>query len=275
MTADDASELLDSSHDKENLAVTLREDDGQGSKARRGNGEARKRSVRRRRVATDDEASDDASEGDGPARGSGFLDVLRGRAGPRSGDSHFSFQVHHHHAAQAGLSPGPVDAAAMSGRPDEKWMRRSTPYVLLGYVSAGIPMAKGMQTDMLSPQQLRPVRLAGPSCDPRPLPPLTLPLHPLHRHSSSPRRAHRRTARRDDPVREKVRRQLLPGAADPRARAQVRRVGGMYESGGRRRRQDEGCRRDACRGRERLCRRDQLQDDGEGLTLRLFLPHGC
>ncbi|BGP55424.1 hypothetical protein JCM8202v2_003027 [Rhodotorula sphaerocarpa] len=137
MTADDASELLDSSHDKENLAVTLREDDGQGSKARRGNGEARKRSVRRRRVATDDEASDDASEGDGPARGSGFLDVLRGRAGPRSGDSQFSFQVHHHHAAQAGLSPGPVDAAAMSGRPDEKWMRRSTPYVLLGYVQFG------------------------------------------------------------------------------------------------------------------------------------------
>lgn len=53
---------------------------------------------------------------------------LLGRMG-RMASKEFSFQVHHHHASGSnGLNEGEVSA------PRGKWLNKSTPYVLLGYV---------------------------------------------------------------------------------------------------------------------------------------------
>lgn len=133
MTADDGpSEILDDSADKQGLEVMLREDEGE-SKSRKGSGQAKKRTSRRRKPTTDDEGTD-ASDADDSGSGPGFLDVLKAKKGRRAGDSQFSFQVHHHHAPQGGISPGVpgLDAATAVQPPPERWLRKSTPYVLLG-----------------------------------------------------------------------------------------------------------------------------------------------
>ncbi|GAA5989662.1 hypothetical protein JCM10908_000579 [Rhodotorula pacifica] len=139
MTADDPNEILeDQQQDKENLAVMLREDEGH-SKARKGSvaGEAKKRTSRRRKPTTDDEGSE-ASDADESKDGrAGFLDVLKKKTGRRAGDSQFSFQVHHHHAPQGGLVPGVSAPDTIAGARPDRWLRRSTPYVLLGYVQFG------------------------------------------------------------------------------------------------------------------------------------------
>jgi hypothetical protein len=118
--------------DKQGLEVILREDEGE-SKSRKGSGQAKKRASRRRRPTTDDEGTD-ASDADESGSGPGFLDILKAKKGRRAGDSQFSFQVHHHHAPQGGISPGVagVDAATAVQPPPERWLRKSTPYVLLG-----------------------------------------------------------------------------------------------------------------------------------------------
>ncbi|KAG0656101.1 hypothetical protein C6P46_000420 [Rhodotorula mucilaginosa] len=138
MTADDGpSEVFEDSADKQGLEVILREDEGE-SKSRKGSGQAKKRASRRRRPTTDDEGTD-ASDADESGSGPGFLDILKAKKGRRAGDSQFSFQVHHHHAPQGGISPGVagVDAATAVQPPPERWLRKSTPYVLLGYVQFG------------------------------------------------------------------------------------------------------------------------------------------
>lgn len=138
MTTDDPGELLGPTQDdKENLALTLREDEGAPTQRGAAGGEARKRTSRRRTATTDEEETD-ASDADEAAKSTGFLDVLKGKTGRRSGDSQFSFQVHHHHAPGGGLQlsgPGSV-ASGQPQEPPEKWLRGSTPYVLLGSVSA-------------------------------------------------------------------------------------------------------------------------------------------
>lgn len=112
-------------------------------------------------------------------------------------------------------------------------------------------------------KQLRPIRLARLARHFDDRPPAPLPLDTVLRHPGPIGRADGRTAGRDDPVRESVRRQLLSGPEDPGARAQVQRVGRVHEPRSGRDGQDEGRRRDPRRGRQRIRRRDQLQDDGE------------
>ncbi|GAA6056803.1 hypothetical protein JCM3770_002809 [Rhodotorula araucariae] len=122
MTAGDTS-----AHEgtEEDLVVAVRE----GPRRRKASGRSgRRRSSR----ASDSGASDDD---DGADSDGGFLGVLQSTVGRRKGDSQFSFQVHHHHAPTAGLGVGAM------GRPEEqrpeRWMRKSTPYVLLGYLQFG------------------------------------------------------------------------------------------------------------------------------------------
>jgi len=100
---------------------------GSGARRRKGARSARRRSVDDS-SASDDEVGRHGHEQDGDG---GFLGVLQSTAGRRKGDTQFSFQVHHHHggAAHAGGGYGSPE-----GQQPERWMRKSTPYVLLGCV---------------------------------------------------------------------------------------------------------------------------------------------
>ncbi|GAA5946944.1 hypothetical protein JCM3775_003935 [Rhodotorula graminis] len=101
-----------------------------GARRRKGGRGARRRSVDDS-GASDDEVERHGHEHDGDG---GFLGVLQTTAGRRKGDTQFSFQVHHHHGA-AGHAVGGYGSP--EGQQPERWMRKSTPYVLLGYLQFG------------------------------------------------------------------------------------------------------------------------------------------
>ncbi|BGO94103.1 hypothetical protein NBRC10512_002874 [Rhodotorula toruloides] len=128
MTAADESEMLDDEKDvegKEEKALMLRRGGSETSSRRRqASGSSRRRSAHRS-GETDDEG-DDAHDG------AGFLGVLKKTVGRQVGDSQFSFQVHHHHAP----GMGGMQQQQHEAQP-ERWMRSSTPYVLLGYLQFG------------------------------------------------------------------------------------------------------------------------------------------
>lgn len=94
---------------------------GSGPRRRKGGRSARRRSMTDESGASDDEVG---QNGDG-----GFLGVLQSTAGRRKGDTQFSFQVHHHHGAGGHVTGG---YGSPQGQQPERWMRKSTPYVLLG-----------------------------------------------------------------------------------------------------------------------------------------------
>ncbi|BGP39958.1 hypothetical protein JCM10450v2_003938 [Rhodotorula kratochvilovae] len=127
MTAADPDESVQEGTE-EDLVVAVRE----GPRRRKPSGRSsRRRSSRASEDDDDSGASDDErADADG-----GFLGVLKNTVGRRKGDSQFSFQVHHHHAPAAGLGAGAMGAPEEQ-RP-ERWMRKSTPYVLLGYLQFG------------------------------------------------------------------------------------------------------------------------------------------
>ncbi|BGP32035.1 hypothetical protein JCM10296v2_003814 [Rhodotorula toruloides] len=129
MTAADESEILDEEkgEEKEEKALMLRRGGNElSNRKRHASGSSRRRSAQRS-GETDDEG-DDAHDG------AGFLGVLKKTVGRQAGDSQFSFQVHHHHA------PGMGGMQQQQQQPEaqpERWMRSSTPYVLLGYLQFG------------------------------------------------------------------------------------------------------------------------------------------
>lgn len=97
---------------------------GEGGEARRRRGSRRERSPERRHARALEEEEEEEDDVGGMM---GELGVGgAGGMGRRLGSSEFSFQVHHHHGTSG--SEGAPGAA-----PPERWLNRSTPYVLLGY----------------------------------------------------------------------------------------------------------------------------------------------
>ncbi|BGP24607.1 hypothetical protein JCM10295v2_003525 [Rhodotorula toruloides] len=143
MTAADESEILGDEKEAEAKALTLRRKGSGGSSRRRqASGPSRRRSAHRN-GETDDEGEEalDHASGDG-----GFLGVLKKTVGRQAGDSQFSFQVHHHHAPGMGrMQQQPAEAQP------ERWMRSSTPYILLGYLQFGsLTLLAGLVLSLLS-----------------------------------------------------------------------------------------------------------------------------
>lgn len=132
MAAADGDVSAEAGGKEEDLVVTLRDATNE-PRRRKATRSSRRRSAR----DTDDSGAsdDDAAEDAG-----GFLGVLQSTVGRRKGDSRFSFQVHHHHAAAAAGHAvggmGPVE-----GQQPERWMRKSTPYVLLGCVMTSLAIS--------------------------------------------------------------------------------------------------------------------------------------
>ncbi|GAA5999066.1 Brr6p [Rhodotorula paludigena] len=128
MTADSEADVLPSADEAdekgEDLAVAVR-----GPSARRRNVSGTRRRRKSAQRSTDDEATEE--DEDDERDDNGFLGVLKSKVGRRAGE--FNFQVHHHHAPPS-FSPGPLGGAQEQ---PERWMRRSTPYVLLGYLQFG------------------------------------------------------------------------------------------------------------------------------------------